>query len=92
MTHTIDDKSKLLARVKRIRGQVEALERALETEAGCEETLHLIAGARGALGGLMTLVVEEHVMSHLVDRKKHPDALDTDAAEQLLEVIRSYMR
>ena len=49
MTHTIRDKTKLLARVRRIRGQVEAIERALDTEAGCEQMMHLIAGARGAM-------------------------------------------
>jgi DNA-binding FrmR family transcriptional regulator len=53
MTHTIREKSKLLARVKRIRGQVEAVERALETEIGCADVLQLIASARGAINGLM---------------------------------------
>ena len=51
MTHTIRDKQKLLARVRRMRGQVEAIERALETEAGCEQVMHLIAAARGAMAG-----------------------------------------
>jgi DNA-binding FrmR family transcriptional regulator len=47
MTHTIRDRQKLLARVRRIRGQVEAIERALDSEAGCEQVMHLLAGARG---------------------------------------------
>lgn len=47
MTHTVREKQKLLARVRRIRGQVEAIERALD----CEQVMHLIAGARGALTG-----------------------------------------
>ncbi|MBN8764064.1 MAG: metal-sensing transcriptional repressor, partial [Thiobacillus sp.] len=47
MSHTIRGKSKLLARVRRIRGQVEALERALEAEKGCAVILHQIAAARG---------------------------------------------
>jgi DNA-binding FrmR family transcriptional regulator len=92
MTHTIREKKKLLARVRRIRGQVEAIERALGSEAGCDQVMHLIAGARGAMAGLMAEVVEEHVRTHLVDAKKHPDALDTDATEQLLEVVRTYLK
>ncbi|HXZ18261.1 MAG TPA: metal-sensing transcriptional repressor, partial [Roseiarcus sp.] len=40
MTHTIRDKLKLLARARRIRGQIEAIERALESEAGCEQVMH----------------------------------------------------
>ena len=56
MTHTIREKQKLLARVRRIRGQVEAIERALDGEAGCERVMHLIAGVRGAIAGLMAEV------------------------------------
>jgi DNA-binding FrmR family transcriptional regulator len=92
MTHTIRDKHKLVARVRRIRGQVEAIERALDTEAGCEHVMHLIAGARGAMAGLMAEVVEDHVRTHLVDATKHPHALNTEAAEQLLDVVRTYLK
>jgi DNA-binding FrmR family transcriptional regulator len=92
MTHTIREKQKLQARVRRIRGQVDAIERALETEAGCERVMHLIAGVRGAVAGLMAEVVEDHVRTHLVDASAHPGALKTDAAEQLLDVVRTYLR
>ena len=92
MSHTLHEKKKLLARVRRIRGQVEAIERALEGEAGCEKIMHLIAGMRGAAAGLMAEIVEEHVRSHLVDVEKHPDALDMDAAEELLDVVRAYLK
>jgi len=60
MTHTIREKSKLLARVRRIRGQVEAIERALAAEAPCAEVLQVIASVRGAVNGLMAEVVEDH--------------------------------
>ena len=92
MTHTVRDKHKLLARVRRLRGQIEAIERALEGEAGCEQVMHLLAGARGAMAGLMAEVVEDHVRTHLVDTVQHPGALNTEAAEQLLDVVRTYLR
>lgn len=92
MTHTIREKHKLLARVRRIRGQVEGIERALEGEAGCEQVMHLIAGVRGALAGLMAEVVEDHVREHLVDTEKFPSALNAEAAERLLEVVRTYLK
>ena len=92
MSHTIREKQKLLARVRRIRGQVEAIERALDGEAGCEQVMHLIAGVRGAMGGLMAEVVEDHVRTHLVDVEKYPKALNPEAAEQLLEVVRTYLK
>jgi DNA-binding FrmR family transcriptional regulator len=92
MSHTIRDRKKLLARVRRLRGQIDGIERALTREAGCEQVMHLIAGARGAMAGLMAEVVEDHVRSHLVDSEKHPDALKTEAAEQLLDVVRTYLK
>jgi DNA-binding FrmR family transcriptional regulator len=92
MAHTIREKQKLLARVRRIRGQVDGIERALNEETSCEQVMHLIAGARGAMTGLMAEVVEDHVREHLVDTKKYPTALNTEAAEQLLEVVRAYMK
>ena len=92
MSHTIEQKKRLLARARRLRGQVEGIERALESEAGCESVMHLLAGARGAMAGLMAEVIEDHVHSHLVDQDKHRGALNEEAAEQLLEVVRTYLK
>ena len=92
MSHTIAERQKLLARVRRIRGQVDAIERALETDASCDKVLHLIAGVRGATTGLMAEVVEDHVRTHLVDAEAHPGALNEEGVEQLLEVVRTYLR
>ena len=92
MTHTIREKQKLLARARRIRGQVEAIERALDSEAGCQQIMHLLAAARGAMAGLMAVVVEEHVRTHLVDVEIFPGALNVDAANQLLDVVRTYLK
>jgi FrmR/RcnR family transcriptional regulator, repressor of frmRAB operon len=92
MSHTIHHKNKLLSRVRRIRGQVEGIERAIESETDCGQVMHLIAGVRGALAGLMAEVVEDHILEHLVDTEKHPGALNADAAEKLLEVVRAYLK
>jgi len=54
--------------------------------------MHLIAGVRGAVAGLMAEVVEEHVRTHLVDAEKHPGALNAEAADQLLGVVRTYLK
>jgi DNA-binding FrmR family transcriptional regulator len=54
--------------------------------------MHLIAGARGAMAGLMAEIVEDHVRSHLVDADKHPAALNTEAADSLLDVVRTYLK
>jgi DNA-binding FrmR family transcriptional regulator len=90
--HTIREKQKLLARVRRMKGQVEAIERALETEAGCELVLQQIAGVRGAMAGLMAEVLEDHIRTHLVDSEKYPAALNPEAAAQLMDVVRTYLK
>jgi len=92
MTHTIREKNKLLARVRRIRGQVEAIERELAEEAGCERIMHMIAGVRGGVAGLMAEVVEDHIRTHLVDPEKNPGALNAEAADQLIEVVHTYLK
>jgi DNA-binding FrmR family transcriptional regulator len=90
VTHTIREKSKLLNRVRHIRGQVEAIERALEHEIGCADVMQLIAAARGAIGGLMAEVMEDHVRMHVME----PEPADEreEAAEELIDVVRSYLK
>ena len=54
--------------------------------------MHLLASTRAAMGGLMAEVVEDHLREHLVDTQRYPHALNKDAAEQLLAVIRTYVK
>jgi DNA-binding FrmR family transcriptional regulator len=91
MTHTIREKTKLLARVRRIRGQVEAIERALEAEVGCADVLQVIASVRGAINGLMAEVIEDHVRNHVM---AVPLAANERAqgADDLIEVVRAYLK
>lgn len=91
MTHTIREKTKLLARVRRIRGQVEAVERALEEEIGCADVLQLIASVRGAINGLMAEVIEDHVRNHVVAVTLDPRER-SEGANDLLEVVRAYLK
>lgn len=91
MAHTIKDKVKLLARVHRVRGLIEALERALEQEKGCTQVLHLVAGARGALNSLMAEVIEGHIRTHVIDPRER-DADRVQGAEELIEVVQAYLK
>jgi DNA-binding FrmR family transcriptional regulator len=92
MSHTTREKSKLLSRVRRIRGQVEALERALEAERGCAEVLQQIAAVRGAVNGLMVQVMEDHIETHLADPRIASNAKRREGADELIEVVRAYLR
>lgn len=91
MAHTLKGKKRLLARVRRIKGQAEALERNLDQGSECSAILQQIAAIRGAVNGLMAEVLEGHLREHL-----GPDATDTlqrtDDLEQVISVLRSYMK
>ena len=91
MAHTIRQKSKLLARVRRIRGQIEAVERAVEEEIGCADVLQLIASVRGAVNGLMGEVLEDHIRLHVADSALDHDRRK-DGADELIEVVRTYLK
>jgi DNA-binding FrmR family transcriptional regulator len=91
MSHTIKGKVKLLNRARRIRGQVEALERALESERECGEVLRLIAAARGAMDSLMAEVLEGHIREHATAAHGSPTAALT-AADELIELVRAYLK
>ena len=91
MSHTIKDQKKLLARVRRIKGQAEALERALENSGECSAILQQIAAVRGAVNGLMAQVLEGHVREHLAAEDSTPQQREQDI-EQLMTVLRSYMK
>ncbi|RQW27262.1 metal/formaldehyde-sensitive transcriptional repressor [Rhodobacteraceae bacterium CH30] len=92
MSHTSHEKPKLLARVRRIRGQVEALERALEADKNCAEVLHQIAAVRGAMTGLMAEVLEGHVRSHIADPSITSAAERQQGANELIDVLRTYLK
>jgi DNA-binding FrmR family transcriptional regulator len=92
MAHTIQDKKKLLARVRRIKGQVQALETALENETGCSDILQLIASCRGAMNGLMLVVLEGHVRMHVLDPDQPIARKQADAALELMDVLKTYLR
>jgi DNA-binding FrmR family transcriptional regulator len=92
MAHTIREKARLLARVRRVRGQIEAVERALEEEKGCAEVLHVVVAARGAMNSLMAEIIEDHIRMHVVDPARERNSSRAKGAEELIEVVQSYLR
>ena len=79
-------------RVRRIRGQVEALERKIEAEAGCAKDLHLTVACRGAMNALMAELVEGHVRHHVIPPGGKADAAQSEAAEDVIRIVRTYLR
>lgn len=92
MAHTIKEKEKLILRVRRIRGQIEAVERALINEQDCSDVLQLITAARGAMNGLMAELLEDHVRFHVLDPKRKPTSEQALAADELVEIVKAYLK
>ncbi|WP_416424882.1 metal/formaldehyde-sensitive transcriptional repressor [Pseudomonas sp. App30] len=91
MGHIASNRDDLLKRVKRIAGQIQAIERALEGDHDCAKTLHLVAATRGAINGLMDEIIEDHAREHVANPAL-TDAQRNQGVEELLEAIRRYSK
>ena len=92
MGHTAKAKKTLLNRVRRIKGQINAIELALDEEAECSKVLQAIAACRGAINGLMAEVLEGHVRFHVVDPHRRPTAEQAEATEELIDLVNRYLK
>jgi DNA-binding FrmR family transcriptional regulator len=90
LSHTTKNKAKMLSRARRIKGQVEAIERALEGDSECEDILQLVASCRGALNGLMAELIEGHVRFHVLDPAQKTLPSQLEAADELIAVVKRY--
>ena len=82
----------MLNRVRRLRGQVEAIEKAIESEADCSDILHTIAACRGAFNSLMMEVLDGHIRFHVVDPDENPASHKAKATQELIDVLRAYLK
>lgn len=90
MAHTTRQKEKLIARVRRIKGQLEGVERALDGEADCSEVLRQLASVRGAMSGLTAEVMEDHLRGHVLAAETDGDR--RRGGEELIAVMRTYLK
>lgn len=90
MSHTIANKEKLLLRIKKIKGQLNGIEKALEQEKDCFKILQQISASRGAIQSLMSEVldghIKEHLGSHVSDEQR-----ETEIAN-LASLLKTYLR
>lgn len=90
MGHTVRDKDVLVARVRRIKGQIEGVERALVAEAACAEVLRQLAAVRGAMSGLTAEVMEDHLREHVIAAES--EAERRQGGEEMIAVIQTYLK
>jgi DNA-binding FrmR family transcriptional regulator len=93
MSHTTQDKDQLLNRIRRIRGQLEAVEKQLQTvDHDPYEVLQTLTACRGGLNGLVASIIEGHVRQHVVSPDATLTAGQSQAVEQLIEIVRTYLK
>jgi DNA-binding FrmR family transcriptional regulator len=92
MAHTSRDKKKLLNRVNRIRGQLNGIAKALEEERECGDVLLTLASCRGAMNSLMAQILEGHIRFHVLPANAKPGSEESEAAEELIEVIKRHLK
>jgi DNA-binding FrmR family transcriptional regulator len=92
MAHSPEEKKRLLNRVRRIMGQVAAIQKALEQEAECSEVLHDIAACRGAMDALMAEVIEGHIRYHVLAPNGSSSEEQKLAADDLVAALRAYLK
>jgi DNA-binding FrmR family transcriptional regulator len=91
MSHLEKEKQKLVARIRRIRGQVDSIERSLTSGDDCADVLMLLANIRGGVNSLMAEVLEDHIRLHLLSTDK--DLTDpNELAEDLIDLVRAYLK
>jgi FrmR/RcnR family transcriptional regulator, repressor of frmRAB operon len=92
MAHTVRDQKKLLDRIRRIRGQVEGIEKALEDEKDPFFVLQTVASCRGALNSLMAEIIEGHIRYHVIDPTHPPTPEQADASQELIDIVRAFLK
>lgn len=92
MNHTVRDQEKLLNRVRRLRGQLNGVEKLLEDGSDCARVLQTLAACRGALNGLMAEIFEDHVRFHVIDPAMDPESKQAQATEELIDLLHSYLK
>ncbi len=92
MGHTTRNRDKLLQRVRRIQGQLRAVEKGLDESDECSAVLLTLTAARGALNSLIAQIIEDHVREHIADPDQRPGSARAEATQELLDVVRSYFK
>jgi DNA-binding FrmR family transcriptional regulator len=91
MSHVSREKTKLLNRLRRLRGQIEAIERAVIEDQECVRVLQQATSCRGALDGFIAEVIEDHIREHVLDPAAPSDDPRRQAADELVEIVHAYL-
>lgn len=96
MPYTPEERKRAIARLRRIRGQTEALIRAIEAGTDCADLLQQIVAMRGATNGLVAEVFESYLRTTLGLRKSGQQSRVGDDVgsdlDAVMKILRTYMK
>ena len=92
MAHLHENSKKIVSRIKRIKGQLEAVERSLEEESDCFKVLQTLAACRGAMNGLFGEIVESHIKEHIMTDAGNPKSSQDKEALDLIQLLKTYWK
>lgn len=92
MAHVFEEKKKIISRIRRIKGQLEAVERGLEEGKDCFSVLQTLSACRGGLNGLMGELVEGHIKEHVMKNPNTPKSSQDKSALELVKLMKTYWK
>ncbi|WGL59121.1 metal/formaldehyde-sensitive transcriptional repressor [Pigmentibacter sp. JX0631] len=90
-SHIISNKMRLIARVKKMQGQLKSVEQALDSDEDCKKILHTLASVRGALTGLMCEVIESHILEHMSEENRELSKHELQLANELSVSLKTFL-
>lgn len=91
-TRSAHEKEKLILRTRRLIGQVKAIEKHIQNDEECVHVLQHLSACRGALNGLMSELIEDHVRLHVLDPKKKSSPTQLEAVDKLIDIVNTYLK
>lgn len=85
------EKQKLLSRIKRLAGQIDAAERSVTEGDECADILMLLAAIRGGVNGLMAEILEDHIRLHITHPERRTESPE-ELTEDLIGLVRAYLK
>jgi DNA-binding FrmR family transcriptional regulator len=86
-----DDRSKLIARINRIEGQVRGLKKMVEGDRDCLQVLKQIAAANGALRSLGSMILEDHLKGSVATAIQTHDN-ESELISEVIEIFNKFSR
>lgn len=85
------EKQKLVSRIKRLAGQIDAVQRSVTDGDECADILMLLAAIRGGVNSLMAEILEDHIRLHITHPNRAPDSSE-ELTEDLIGLVRAYLK